>query len=208
MLVQFSVVVKDGNGSAVVIARVGLPHEKQYLLTYVLEVVIPALCGKLFPNRVRCIITDGCPWLISAVQNSILSIYKKATRRRCGWHLATKSFDTNVTPFLTYHQFCPNTVQEKFPSLILNWIYSWCRPVCYEKAEYDVSVQLLLDWLHSDEVVKYICPRETATLIVTWLKTSVLPYEDDYAFYKHRHVFNANNYTCCCIEGKMVPSML
>ena len=53
---QMSIVYKNTENQAFTIARIGLPHERSFLCTWCLEVVIPALMTKLFPKRVKTII--------------------------------------------------------------------------------------------------------------------------------------------------------
>lgn len=73
--------------------------------------------------------------------------------------------------------------------------------MCNSREEYELSKELLLSWLISDDVITHICPIQVSRMVITWMQTSVFPYEADYAFYTRRTDENMENSTCCAIEG-------
>ena len=156
---------------------------------------------KLFAGRVRTIISDGCQWLIQSIETSLSTTYINARRLRCGWHITSKNWEENIQRYLVFHDSCSLENKRRFPKFVCNWIYSWMKTTCDSKAEYEISKELLLSWLVSDEVITHICPVEVSKMIITWLQTSVFPYETDYAFYIRRTDENMENSTCCPIEG-------
>ena len=198
---QFSVCVKSTNGKVYTVARIGVPHEKSALLAWVIECCIPSLLTELFPLRVNCFISDGDPYLCQAIDNSLRSVYRSAIRLRCGYHICTRSWINNIDGSLKFHEFVPEDIKDSFMKLILNWIYSWMRPSITSEAEFELSRDLLFAWLTSKEVIENVCSLENASMIVMWVKESILPYRNQFLFYKRKTIFNMDNYTTCPVEG-------
>lgn len=67
--------------------------------------------------------------------------------------------------------------------------------------EMETSKDLLLKWIVSSEVTENVCSKEVCDIIIKWIRTSVLPFEREFAFHYRKMVANESNYTCCIIEG-------
>lgn len=197
---QFSVCVKSTSGKVYTVARIGVPHEKTAILAWVIECCIPSLLTNIGP-KVNCIICDGDPHLCQVIDNSLRSVYRFATRLRCGYHICTRSWINNIDGTLVFHEFVPEDIKESFMKLIMNWIYSWMRSSIDSLAEFELSRDVLFAWLTSKEVIENVCSLENASMIVMWVKESILPYRNQFLFYKRKTLFNMDNYTTCPVEG-------
>lgn len=199
--IQFSVVIKLASGKAVTLLRIGLPHEKVFMMSYVFQVVIPSLLGSHFTKRVKLILSDGCPHLCSCIDKAIANTYIFARRGRCGFHIVTINMEKNVDPSLVYHDHCSDETRKGFRSLLQSWIYSWMKPTVFSESEFEISRDLLFDWLVSEEVSTNICSLENGMFLVNWIRTTVLPHAEYFCFYLRKAVPHDEDYTCCCIEG-------
>ncbi|GFH50739.1 hypothetical protein CTEN210_07215 [Chaetoceros tenuissimus] len=197
---QFSVCVKDSNGHFYTVCRIGVPNEKVCMLTYILQVCLPSLFGPEFCLRVRLIICDGDIWLCDAIDRAIGTTYQKAIRGRCGFHIVYFGFEKNIRGRIRYHDNVPDNIKTEFEELIQTWLYSWMCLVIFTEAEYELSKNILLQWLQSKEVLENICDQ-ASDLLVRWIKIGVIVHENVYVFHRRSDIFAMDSYTNCGIEG-------
>lgn len=171
------------------------------MLSYILQVCLPALFGPHFCMRVRLILCDGDIWLCTGIDRAINTVYPKAIRGRCGFHLVTIGFEKNCKGKIRYYNTFPDVLRTEFERLIQLWLYSWMKPDVFTSEEYELSKLALLQWLKSDEVVTHICDQASVDLLVLWITTGVIEHEEHYVFHKRVDLFALDSYTNCGIEG-------
>lgn len=151
--------------------------------------------------RVRRIISDGDIWLCGAIDRAISTIYRKASRGRCGFHLVTIGFERNCKGKIRYYDSFPDILRTEFERMIQLWLYSWMKPGVFTREEYELSKLTLLQWLRSDEVVTNICDQASVDLLVQWIEVGVITHEEHYVFHTRVDLFALDSYTNCGIEG-------
>lgn len=71
----------------VVFLWIWIPNEQRFGYRWVFQHVIPILIPKIFRDRVRMIMKDGCPQQRNEILRSLIAIFPNATEAGCGWHI-------------------------------------------------------------------------------------------------------------------------
>ena len=199
---MFTVTAKDTMGNTYTLLRCGMPHEKVWMLRYVIMDLIPRLFGKTFCNNVRAIVSDGDWVLIGVIDSATECLYVNATRIRCGWHIVDRTWDKYVKPNLVCYRHVPKEWKTWFTTVVQKWMYSWMKPLCHTEDEYITSKALLLSFLKSPQLVQAYYPLTTASYILGYLESHVFPHEQHYCFYKRTELYNFEIYSNSAHESQ------
>ncbi len=202
-LSHLTVTTKDALGNTVVILRMWVPNQKQWMFRFVLRVVIPEMIGKDYCEKVNTIITDGDQQLIQIVDESKKYLYKNACRKRCSWHVIDRLYHSKYKCQVACKgkHFKNKYLKEWFIRVLQYWMYCWHKPTggYYTMEDVTVSKAILRKFLNSDDL-KEVFPRSSIQSLIEYFN-DVVGNEKDTAFYNFLDVFDLEVYSNSAHEG-------
>jgi MULE transposase domain len=110
--------IKDADGKIHVVIRAFVPNERNWLYRWLFQTAVPSLVGRQYCKLVQLVITDGDSQETSQLDSAITSVFTKAKRRRCGWHIVEKG----------WHRYVSNLGKspeaKTLTTIVKDWIYS------------------------------------------------------------------------------------
>jgi len=184
-LYLFTLTVRDRHGNTYVVAWFWIPNQRKWMFRYIFLEAIPKLFGISFCQKVRAIVSDGDPQLVSCIESAIEIHYRKAIHIDCTWHLTDRSIHKvhstwrlkgHVSQFLS-EWFC-RFFQTWLGSL---WLGSFMIPGrgIENDEEYEVSKCILLGVINS-EMISKIFTKDTVLAINEFLSSTIFPKERSY----------------------------
>ena len=144
---------KDSSGKMFTVLRAFLPNEQAWVFRWIFSAVLPKMFGLSKLNDVKLIISDGDSQEMQQIDTAITKYFPQAYRARCGWHIVEMGWQNHM---LTSSVF-PKEKREKYYMIsdkVKGWMYSWMKPMCESKEEYELSKALLIQYVKSDYVPK------------------------------------------------------
>jgi hypothetical protein len=180
-------------GQTFTIARAYLPNEQSWVFRWILSHALPHLLGVEAMKRIVVLISDGDSTEISQINNLIDVLCPQVHRLRCGWHLVDRGWER-----LIYH-IPKDAFRSKWRlfettrRILFSWTYSWMTPACETQEEYNLSLQLFLRFLESQELMSRVGPFFLGK-IRHWHAT-VLSCEASWVFHRRKSLFAREEYT-------------
>ena len=186
---MLTVSICTSQGKYVVVCRMLLSHERKISFRWVFCHALPTLAGKAYMPRVKAIMTDGDSHEIDELQIAIERYLPNCKRLRCGWHLVCKGYSRKV-PLTNVMDKKHKRAFRQFSRAIKNWCYTFMRPgYCETQQELTVSKCILLSYLHSRHVRKFLTSRQRL-MVQEFLVTGVFPHDDTFS-HAHRRTLRS-----------------
>jgi hypothetical protein len=183
----------NSNGQTFTIARAYLPNEQSWVFRWILSHALPQLLGVEAMKKIVVIISDGDSTEIAQINNLIDVLCPHVHRLRCGWHLVDRGWERLIyhipkDPFRSRFRMFETTRR-----ILFSWSYSWMTPACETKEEYNLSLQLFVRFLESQELMSRVGPFFVEK-IRQWHAT-VLSCEPNWVFHRRKSLFAREEYT-------------
>jgi len=189
---------KDSNGQMFTVLRAFLPNEKAWAFNWIFSVVLPTLLGSTLMQRVNHVICDGDPQEYQQIDAAIKRHFPQATRGRCGFHLITLGWKRCMSSKKTYNN--NKTLYDAVSKQLKSWMYSWMKPDCLTKSEYELSKNLFFQFLNSQEIREGL-GQIFIHDVTKFVRESVLPQEAYYCFYLRKNSRHFDEYSNSSHEG-------
>lgn len=134
-LLTFS--IQDMNGGQETVIRCWAPNNRNWLYRWLFHEAVPLLVGKSACKRSHLIICDGDPQECSQLDTAIVSVFPNAKRRRCGWHVVDRGWNSHFGKNLGGKNHKNRKRIDKLIREIKNWLYSLMKDIETEE-EYKV----------------------------------------------------------------------
>ena len=200
-LLMLTTTVRDRFCKTYVVGRFWIPNQRMWMFQYILCEAIPSLLGSFFCQNVRAIVSDGDVHLTRIIDGACNSVYPKAVRIGCSWHLSDRTINTanslwhlkrNISMF----------VKEWFCRFLQKWLGTFMIPGkgIETKDEYSLSKALLIGVVNCETMSKCFVP-DTIKAIIQFLNEKIFVHEGSYLAYEKKKLFNMEQHSNSAHEG-------
>ena len=194
----FTVTGKDTMGKMFTILRAYLPNEQSWIFRWLFMTIFPQMFPRNILQKVKFICSDGDPQEFTQIDEAIARYFPKAKRGRCGWHINTKTWIRNGPK--RGCSKCTDLIWQKHTRRLTNWIYSWMKPDCETKYEFELSKYLFFRYLRSPQVRNEI-GTEYCITVENMVQQYIEVHEDKFVFHEKIALRHFNEYSNSCHEG-------